>query len=267
MISTISPAVQDAIAAAIRWHEVRDNASVAYSLSFARIGNSGASFGFYQHDCAADPGAWTALFNIMTKSGMAADQRARISRVMGHAMPNGWPGSAEDLTAVNAAIRSPAGRAIVDDIDHVTLTGLLTQCGQCVSARGGAGGTIAPAALIGMACWINQSGAPTDLLTWLRSGPVTLGGKEVPRLTPESAVDEATFFAYYDMIPFVSENPDQRAQMVDAINVGMAKLQMAAIAAIPPVAPLVPVAIPDDADALNEQELASVESDSPSPAP
>jgi hypothetical protein len=242
----IPPAVASAIYAALRWHEVRDSAAVAYRLSFAEIGWSGASFGYLQHDCHTNPDALTVLIQILTNAAVPAVTRGRIVGALRNAAPQ-CPLSAPDLAITNAAIDSIQGRALVDAIDRVTLDGIIAQCERCITAR--APSAISPEALIGMACWINQSGQPTELLTWLRGETTYLGGRPVPPLVPGETVDEAAFFRYYDLIPFVEQNASQGVQMVQAIRFGMASMGAVSaqiVATLPPIPPLVPVSIIKD---------------------
>ena len=112
-------------------HECGGRETVAYRLSFARIGTSGASFGRLQADCHADPAARAALGRILTAAGMASDRIAAILGWLALRMPRGWIGAPADLRDIDAAIAAPSGRAIVDAQDAALLDGLLQQLQHC----------------------------------------------------------------------------------------------------------------------------------------
>ena len=221
-MTAISDPLRAAILAALYWHECRSDPAVAYRLSFARIGASGASFGPLQADCHAWPPALDAIEKICRGELLPPEQLGRVLGLLRSALPQGWPGTATDLAALDAAIASTQGRAIVDQLMQTILDGLVQQLGRCEAAAAGNGSTIAPAALIGMAIWINQDGPPTVLLDWLGGEPATLGGATVPVLAPGAAVDQAAWLGYFRRIPFIRRHPAEIAPMEQAIAIGLA---------------------------------------------
>lgn len=223
-MAPIPPALRQAILAALYWHECRRDPAIAYRLSFARIGRSGASFGPLQADCHAYPPALAVIEQICRAASMPAVQLGRVLGVLHRALPQGWPGSAGDLAAVDAAIASVQGRAAVDRLMQAILDGLVVQLGRCIEAAAGNGATIGPDALIGVAIWINQDGPPTTLLDWLKGAAVEVDGEKVPPLAPGAAVDQAAWLGYYEHIPFIRQHLAQTAPMRDAIAIGLAAL-------------------------------------------
>ncbi len=221
-MGSIPQPLRQAILAALYWHECRSDPAVAYRLSFARIGQSGASFGPLQADCHAYPPALAVIEQICRAASMPVPQLGRVLGLLHRPLPQGWPGSAGDLAAVDAAIASTQGRAAVDRLMQVILDGLVAQLDRCIDAAAGNGAAIEPAALIGMAIWINQDGPPTVLLQWLRGAAVELGDQKVEPPAPGAAVDLAAWLRYYEAIPFIRQHPAQTAPMRDAIAIGLA---------------------------------------------
>ncbi len=218
-MSTITPQIWAAAVAGVHWHEVRNSAKIAYRLSYAVIGASGGSFGFDQEDCHANPEALATLHEILLGAKMPATQIGRILGVL-HEAQRSNPLSVVDLAAVDAAINSTQGRAKVDAADVKTETVVRAQVDRCIDAAAEIGCTILPAALVGMALWINQAGAPTMLLRWLRGLQAVLGGKIVAPLQHGAAIGEAEFLTYYRMIPFVRENSGQEPAFIQAMREG-----------------------------------------------
>lgn len=212
-----------AIQHALGWHEVGNQPAVAYRLSFARIGVSGGSYGYLQNDAHSNPAALHTLDLILQGALVPVAQRGRILGELRNPAPSN-PLSATDLAAVNAAINSTQGRALVDEMDAKTLAGLLAEVDRCIAAVSEQSAVIARAALIGMALWINQSGEPTRLLQWLGGAHVTIQGRIVPPVKRGDVIDEAAWLSYFGAIPFVVEHPNQLPRMVEAINVGLSAL-------------------------------------------
>jgi hypothetical protein len=159
-----------AIKATIRENEI-GNAS-PYILSFAKLGNSGSSFGFMQGDTNASQLARTTLTNILTRSG--ADQATvdRILDALSRPLPDGNPLSEADLDTVNAALNLPEGRALVDDMDDKLLADVLAGVDACLAVAAIRNLVIAPLALLYIAPWVNMSGPPNLMKAWLAGAAV-----------------------------------------------------------------------------------------------
>jgi hypothetical protein len=223
-MDAITPQLRAAILDALSHHECGSREETAYSLSFARIGQSGASFGPLQADCHADPAALTAIEQILRAAKVPTAQLGRMLWQLREAMPHGWPGMPGDLVTINTAIGSTQGRAIVDQLMQTILDGLCVQLDRCVAAAAENGSIISPDALIGMAIWINQDGPPTVLIDWLRGAAVTLGGAEVPDANAGGVVDLPNWLEYYEHIPFVQQHANQKPALLDAIQIGVKAL-------------------------------------------
>jgi hypothetical protein len=220
---SISPSISAATGTGLYWHECRGQAAVAYHLSYASKGRSGGSYGKYQNDCSANPDALEVLREILTAAQMPAEQIGRILYTL-RSPAKANPLSTADLAGVNAAIGSPQGRLKVDALDAKTLAGVVAEMGRCVTAAAENGAVIQPGALMGMGMWINQSGPPSELLTWLRGGRVEFEGVAVPAVAHGSAVDDKAWLAYYAAIPFVRGFKEALPAMAAAMKVGFAAL-------------------------------------------
>lgn len=220
---SITPAVATALGAALFAHECGSRTEIAYRLSYAETGKSGGSYGRYQADTHANPSALHTLDLILQGAKMQPAQRGRILGILRNPAPSN-PLSKADLAAVDAAIDSTQGRVLVGKQDAADLSDVLAELERCVAMAAEHGCTILPAALIGMGLWINQSGAPTDLLDWLRGCPVKLGGHFVPSLTQGSDIGEYLWLLYYSLIPFVREHLNEWTRGVEAIAIGCAAL-------------------------------------------
>jgi len=251
-VTTISDPLRAAVLAALYWHECRSDPAIAYRLSFARIGASGASFGPLQADSHAWPPALAAIERICRAAAMPAEQLGRVLGILRRALPQGWPGAAADLAAVDAALGSTQGRAAVDQLMQTILDGLMVQLERCIAAAVANGSTITPAALIGMTVWINQDGPPTDLLEWLRGEPVELSGEAVPVLARGAEIGQPAWLSYYQRIPFVRQHAGQLGPMLQAITVGMKALGLEP----PPAGAALAPPPQSEADKLNAAELA-----------
>lgn len=221
-MSTITPQFRAGALACLFHHECGGRESVAYRLSFARIGASGASYGKLQADCHVNPDARTALAQILKASGMASDRIATIQGWLALRMPHGWVGAPEDLRDINAAIAAPSGRAIVDAQDQTLLDGLLTQLERCYGSAARHGVTIADDAALAICLWTNQAGPPNELRLWLAGEEVTLGGTEI---TPWPAAAMVTLdgliSGYLNHVPFEACYPAQMTVLRDAVAVGL----------------------------------------------
>jgi hypothetical protein len=72
-------------------------------------------------------------------------------------------------------------------------------------------------ALIYMALWINMSGPPTTLLTWLGGRSVTMK-RQVP--APSIVVDVPTIENYLRATPYFTSNPSNFPHMQQCVAAG-----------------------------------------------
>ena len=107
----VASALLPAIKAAIQANEI--GSGDPYALSFAQKGDSGASFGIFQNDTAANQQAAAALSSILAT---AALPNAQIKSIIGllskPCLTN--PLADDDESAVSAALHSDAGKKAVD---------------------------------------------------------------------------------------------------------------------------------------------------------
>jgi hypothetical protein len=178
--STMMPAIR----AAIKANEI--GSADPYALSFAGKGNSGASFGIFQNDTAANSSALKTLQSILTTAALPDEQIARIIDLLGKPCTTN-PLTAADEGAVNAALHSDAGKLAVDALDDKQLS---VVCGYLDRAVQASKNPIEGKAQLGICMWCNMTGAPTTLLTWLGgSSVVAAGGKVDPPGNPASFDD------------------------------------------------------------------------------
>src|SRR5215472_714362 len=104
-----------AIRETIRQNEIGDQSP--YVLSYARLGKSGASFGFMQGDTNVSQLARDTLRRVLLAADTDPAIAARIVTVLSRPLPNGNPLSAPDTELVNSALACDAGRAVVDSMD------------------------------------------------------------------------------------------------------------------------------------------------------
>ena len=165
----VDAALLPAIKAALKFNEIGD--ADPYALSFARLGQSGASFGWAQADTNTNPAARACLQQALQAYGTSDAERAAIMAAVSQPMPSGpAPLLSTDVGLVNAALSSPAGMALVDAMDAGTLQVVLGEVDECIAAADDDG--IAPDAQIAIALWVNMTGEPTSLLAWLASASI-----------------------------------------------------------------------------------------------
>jgi hypothetical protein len=206
-----------AVRAAIQYNEL--GAASPYSLSYACLGASGASFGIFQGDTNVNHAARVALLQALQANGVAADACDRIIAAVSRPCPNGNPLSAGDTQLANAALAAPSGRALVDALDGGLLEIVLGEVDSSVAAAAAQSFTIDPAAQLYIALWVNMTGAPTTLNAWL-GGSVELG------LGPPEGpvVMQADLQMYLQGSVFFRLHPQNFIHMQSAVQVGAALL-------------------------------------------
>jgi hypothetical protein len=192
--------LRNAITKALRINEIGDDSP--YQISFAKKGNSGASFGFMQGDLAAkQPIVQQTFHDVLAAAGASSDVIAGlIARLSVHLIAN--PLTAQETDMVNKALL--AGKNLVDAMDQNILSGVFGGLQQCIDSAAKANKHIDPKALIYMALWINMSGAPTSLLAWLSGQDPGLGAPVQPA---GAAVDAAAMESYLGATHYFVENP------------------------------------------------------------
>jgi hypothetical protein len=173
-----------------------------YELSYALKGKSGASFGFMQGDTNAQSLARTTLTNVLSAAGASQTAITRIMTAVSRALPNGNPLSADDTKLANSALASAAGKKLVDAMDMQILSGVLSDVDVCIAAGLSRKVTIDPLALLYIAPWINMSGAPSLLKTWLAGAPALgLQPPSPPNVTAEEMETYLQATAYFQANP------------------------------------------------------------------
>jgi hypothetical protein len=203
-VETLDDPVRQTIATALRLHEI--GKATPYQISFAGKGKSGGSFGFMQGDLAAGQPIVNATFQrILEAAGMpAAKAQALQDRLSVHTIAN--PLSPEDSALVNHALSSEAGRALVDAMDQAILRNVFGDVRRCMTAAEASERSITLKALLYMAMWINMSGPPSSLLTWLKGREVMFDNQvKVP--PPGELVDGIAMESYLQKTHYFSANP------------------------------------------------------------
>jgi hypothetical protein len=209
----VDVALLPAIRATIRQNEIGNQSP--YRLSYAELGKSGASFGFMQGDTNVSALARDTLRQVLTAAAVAPGTVDNILAAVSQPLPHGNPLSAADTDTVNAALSSGAGRPLVDAMDNTLLTNVLSGVDSCVAAAATHGIAMAPLAYLYIAPWINMSGAPTLLITWLK-GSAVFG---VPPPAPPN-VTEANIQAYLQATAYFHAHPKNFAHLEECVAVG-----------------------------------------------
>jgi hypothetical protein len=217
--------LKPALRTALRIHEI--GSSSPYQLFFAGKGNSGASFGFMQGDLAARQQNVTDTFRkVLAAAGIVPAKIESLRRPLAvHIIVN--PLSRADTDLVNAALLQ--GRLDVDAMDEEILQGVYDELDTCIRSAGGAGRTIDPKALLFAALWINMSGAPTKLLTWLNGGDPNLGRPVPP---PGVVVTAQQIEAYLRATNYYISNPGNFPHLLQSVDAGARLLPTGNLAAV-----------------------------------
>lgn len=214
----VDTALFPAIRAAIKQNEL-GNAS-PYCLSYARLGQSGASFGIFQGDTNVNALARSTLTAVLNAAGIADATVASIVAAVSHPLPNGNPLSPNDTGLANAALASTLGQPIVDQMDGQLMQTVLNGIDSCIAASGAR--PIDPEAQLYMALWINMTGAPTTLAKWLAG---TVVGSLAP---PDGAtVSAADLQNYLLASAYFRNNPRNFPHMQASVATGVALLPAA----------------------------------------
>lgn len=212
-----SDAMKPGLRAALRMHEI--GKASPYQLFFAGKGKSGASFGFMQGDLAAGQTVARDTFRrAMADAGMAVPTiDALLQKLSVHLIGN--PLSAPQTAAVNAALL--AGRIHVDAMDEQILQAVYGDLDTCIARAKASHRSMNGEAQIYAALWINMTGAPTKLLTWLGGGDPELS-HPIPPAGP--VVDGAGMRGYLRATRYYTENPQNFAHLQESVDAGLAAM-------------------------------------------
>ena len=212
-------ALEAALRTSLRLNEIGD--ATPYRLFFAAKGASGASFGSMQGDMAAGQQAVQDTFRRALAAAGLPD--AEITTFAQHLSVNliQNPLSPEETQRINAALDSPAGRILVDQMDKAIFAEVRQELDRCVAAAVASGRIIAPKAQIYIALWINMTGPPTLLLTWLSGEDVHMASV-VPK--PGLIVDGSAMEDYLRATDFFTENPGNLPHILQCAAAGAALL-------------------------------------------
>jgi hypothetical protein len=215
----LDESIKTAIRTALRLHEIGDKSP--YRIFFAAKGKSGGSFGFMQGDLAAGQANITQTFrDVMVAAGVMQSRARSIETLLSvHVVKN--PLSAPDTKIVNGALDAPEGRVLVDIMDEQIIAGVYAGLNKCIVAATSSGRAIGPKALIYKAMWINMSGPPTKVLTWLAGKGVSMA---MPIAKAPLNVDGSAMEGYLRATSYYSENPGNLPHAMQCAAAGMAML-------------------------------------------
>ncbi|NBC35185.1 hypothetical protein GTZ99_01270 [Novosphingobium sp. FSY-8] len=210
----VAPNMIPAIKATLRANEIGNGSP--YELRFARLGKSGASFGYMQGDTNVSQLARDTLKKILIANGSSDGAAGAIITALARPLPNGNPLSAGDTATVSAALKSAKGKSIVDAMDaqffDIVIKGLDTLISAAKTARMG----VEPLAMLYAAAWINMTGAPVTMCKWV--GGMTANGVPAP-MPPMLGFHDIV--SYLQATPFYTQNPANFDHLAGAVRVGM----------------------------------------------
>lgn len=202
-----------AIKETIKQNEI-GNAS-PYVLSFAKLGKSGASFGALQGDTNVNPLARATLTQVLVDANATTTQINRIMASLSQPLPGGNPLSQADTKLVANALISAQGKDHVDTMDAQLLQSVLAGVDSCIAAGAPRKLTIAPLALLYIAPWVNMTGPPALLASWI-------GGKQAQGLQPPSppTLDDGEMSIYLQATAYFQAHPQNYKHYLQCIAIG-----------------------------------------------
>jgi hypothetical protein len=197
-------AIKPALRAAMREHEIGSHSP--YEISFAAKGKSGGSFGLMQGDLAAhQPVVQQTFRQAMAAAGMPQDKiDDLVQRLSVHVIQSPLSGMEEH--DVDAALL--ASSPLVDAMDDTILQTVYGQLDTCIATAAAANRTIDAKAQLYIAMWLNMTGPPTKILTWL-------GGPGLP-----ASVNEQAIQGYLRAQTYYVNNPGNWPHMVQSVAKG-----------------------------------------------
>ena len=206
--------LKGALLAALRFHEIGND--TPYKLYFAGKGNSGASFGFMQGDLAAGQKVAQHTFqNVLAAEKFPPGEIASLlARLSVHLVNS--PLSRAEENEVNAALK--AQKKLVDKMDEEIAQGVFEDLDLCIGTATANGREIDPKAQLYIAMWINMTGKPSKLLTWLRGGDPQLREKIAK---PGPKVDTKAIEIYLLATDYYTRNPQNFKHMRESVAKGV----------------------------------------------
>jgi hypothetical protein len=206
-----------AIRMTLRQNEIGNGSP--YVLSFAKLGKSGASFGFMQGDTNVNDLARATLRQVLVAANMDGPTVDRIMAALSQPLPNGNPLATQDLASVNQALASDAGHSLVDAMDEQLMSNVLSGLDTCTAAGATRNLGIAPIAYLYIAPWVNMTGPPSTLASWLR-GSSQLG---LPPPAPPQLTEQA-MQTYLQATSYFQQHPKNYQRLLQCIQTGAALL-------------------------------------------
>jgi len=205
--------LKPALAEALRYHEIGSQPDLAYRIAFAGKGNSGASFGAMQGDLATDrPEPKKAFLAALAAAGAPQAKIDALAETLFGRPHKTNPLSDADTRLIDAALVT--SRSLVDAMDAEIAADVHADVDKVAAAAAAAGHAIEPKALLYIANWINMTGPPTTLLTWVAGEPVS------GLATADKVIDEPAIQAYLQSQKYYRENPATWPHMVKSVEKG-----------------------------------------------
>jgi hypothetical protein len=207
------------IRAALRANEI--GGGDPYRLSYAGAGNSGPSFGIFQGDLAAKN---SAVRNTMWLVLVGAGMSPSIANGMIGALSEpctASPLNPDAAAQIDAALASPGGRALVDQMDDTILDAVLSEVGTSIATAIAAGRALEDGAAIAIALWSNMTGLPSTLNRWLAGQIVQEKGGVAP--TPSGPTTTlGDVIAYLALADFFVAHQRNLAHFKQSVAAGLA---------------------------------------------
>lgn len=205
------------VRAAILANEGAQN--LAYQLTYAQKGNSGASVGRFQGDLSKQPAARNAVQAALVANGMGDDDaRAIVGKLT--VVCGSSPLTAAEDAAVAAALATEQGRALIDAMDEGIIAGILVNVTACQDSAQAGNRAIDNGSLCAMGCWINMTGAPNTMRHWLAGNAVSLDAGDVPA-PPSPTVTLAATLGYLQKSKYFAQNPRNFQHLQASIAAGL----------------------------------------------
>lgn len=219
----VDQALLPAIREAIRANEIGGGSP--YCLSYAKLGQSGASFGIFQGDTHVNAKSLDVLRQVLDAANCDPEMKGRILTALKNPCPQGSPLSQADSDMCNHALDSEAGKRLVDVMDQALLQVVLNHLDKCIAAANSKGWTIDPEAQLYIALWTNMTGAPDMLCKWLGGGSVMgispPAGPRITRSDIENYLKRSAYFvAHPNNLKHMQESVTAGAKLLPGAEAG-----------------------------------------------
>ena len=210
-------AYKPALRTTLRVHEI--GRASPYQLFFAGKAKSGASFGFMQGDLAArQPVVQRTFHQALAEAGVnEADINDLAARLSVHLIDN--PLSPAESATVNGALARSS--TLVDAMDEAILGGVYGGLDICLRQASQHARDLAPIAQLYIAMWINMSGPPSKILTWIGGQDP---GLRQPIAPAPRLIDQPAIESYMLATDYYVENPRNFRHMQESAAAGAAVL-------------------------------------------